>query len=222
MRLQADTRCLTCLSRDIHHQQAVDCVEHPLLCSYHGLTRFPPPAVLFFDRTRERSDGNDKAYRKITLPPRVRAKPFMRGIFLKLVGQLDDPYQEWETWDNNGAIVHISPKAEPAWEVTHSDAVVVLFGASISAAQQIQLAAASETLLEAAGVVVVAINCEDYDEICVYKFKPYSFPALYAKQGGEEWKGYRGAIDAAAITAWAAPVSRGSEDQATATPQQEL
>jgi hypothetical protein len=176
-----------------------------MLCGYHGLTRFPPPVVLYFDRTRKREGDSDKAYRRIALPPRARAKQFMRGTYLSLAGEVADPYQEWEQWDTNGAIVHVSPggAGEADFEGTHAAAVVVLFQPSISAADQIQLAAASDALLARAGVKMVAVNCQLHDETCVDTFKPYSFPAVYYKHGQDEWKGYRGHIKADDIVAWA-------------------
>ena len=192
----------------------MDCVAHPKLCSYHGLARFPPPVVLYFDRTRKRKDDTDKAYRRIAVPPRSRTKQFMRGTFLSLAGEIQDPYNEWEQWDTNGAILHVSPAAEPGWEETHGAAVVVLFGARtpISAADQAQLAAVSDALLDR-GVRTVAINCQLNDETCVETFAPYSLPAVYYKHGQDEWKGYRGQIKANDIVAWAgapAPAAAGS------------
>lgn len=189
-------------------------MAHPLLCSYHGLSRFPPPVVLFFDRTRERDGEEDKAYRKISLPPRVRAKQFMRGLFLNLVGELTDPYEEWEQWDTNGAVVHVNPISEENWEQAHGAALVVLFGASVTHQQQAEVAAASLVLAQR-GVETVAINCEHHDETCVSTFSPHSFPAIYYKKKGEHsfWKGYRGAVEASSIVAWSGVDNDDSTEQ---------
>ena len=192
-------------------------MAHPLLCSYHGLSRFPPPVVLFFDRTRERDGEGDKAFRKISLPPRVRAKQFMRGLFLNIVGEVTDPYEEWEQWETNGAIVHVNPISVENWEKRYGAALVVLFGASVTQQQQAEIAVASLALAKS-GVETVAINCEHHDETCVSTFSPHSFPAIYFKKGEHFWKGYRGAVEAASIVAWSGVVSGVSKPSDSADP----
>jgi len=180
-------------------------MAYPLLCGYHGLSSFPPPVLLHFDLTRERQADSDKPYRKIPLPPRVNPRQFMRGLFLNLVGELDDPYQEWEKWDSNGEIVHLNLARTPTWETEHGDSIVVLFGAATTPEEQQQLANMSVELKKR-GVDTIAINCEKHDETCVDTFKPHSFPAVYYKKGQTFWKGYRGDIDAAQIVEWATNV----------------
>jgi hypothetical protein len=180
---------------------AVNCMEHSLLCGYHGLSRFPPPALLLFDRRRVRTSIDDKAYRKISIPRNVRAKQFMRGLFLDLVGEVDDPYQEWETWDNNGVIMHLNIRKHPNWETEFSDSLIVLFNSAVSIEQEQQLEQLSHHLGKQ-NIRVVAVNCRHHDEICIHSFKPLSLPALYYKQELDEWKGFRGDIDAVNVLKW--------------------
>jgi hypothetical protein len=186
-------------------------MANSMLCGYHGLTSFPPPVLLFFDRTRERRGEGDKAFRRITIPANVRPRQFMRGLFLNLVGKLEDPYEEWEKWDTNGAVVHVSPAHDPDWESRHASAVVVLFTpvsarASTEQLEQQQLQqqalADASVALAASGVSFVAVNCRIHDEVCVDTFRPNSLPAVYYKKAGDTWQGFRGEIATDALLQW--------------------
>ena len=159
----------------------------------------------------------------------------MRGLFLNLIGEVDDPFEEWEQWDTNGAIKHINVNREPDWEQKHIDSLVILFGAATTLEEEAILADIS-LQLQSAGVETVAVNCAHHDEVCVQTFKPYNFPAIYFKHpggktvSGDFWQGYRGTIEAEKVVAWtgvdvqaqASESGDGADSGADSKPQREL